>query len=611
MILQSLYDYYQRKHSDLPAVGLERKELPFLLIVQPDGRFLHIEDTREWEGKKKRGKAYLVPQGVKKSVNVSANLLWGNIEYVLGEPDIRKLEDQQAKGAEAKYRERLGQMHMAFKARIRALPAPVRQKIAPVMRFLEQGDFSGVRADPLWPELQSGANVSFKIVGMETPVCSLPDVLACASVRDEDVIGDGICLVTGEQDRIMRLHPPIQGVLGAQTSGANIVSFNAPAFTSYGHDQGANAPVGAKAAAAYTTALNHLLRSRQRIRVGDATVVFWAERAHPMEDWLGQWFGESVDDPDLGAEAIKALYELPLTGAMAIDETKTRFYVLGLAAPSKSRLTVRFWTVATIGELAAHIRQHFKDLEIVRPPHVTHPFLALKRLLLAVAPPSARRPEGDIESLPPKLAGDLMYAILNGLPYPQTLLQAALARIRAEQAKKDGNRRPIEHVTYPRAALIKAWLVRHARRHSPHEEEVSMPPDKLKEMDERCTNVGYRLGRLFALLERIQQDAAGGPDKLNTTIRDSYFGSAMSTPGVVFPTLVRRNQHHMTRLRKESPGLFVTRDKLMQAILQDGMDCALGFPATLSLPDQGRFVLGYYHQRQAFYEKSATQPETT
>jgi CRISPR-associated protein Csd1 len=414
----------------------------------------------------------------------------------------------------------------------------------------------------------------------------------------------GICLITGAQDTIARLHNSLEGIADKPGSPARkyLVSFQEnQGLDSYGKAKGFNAPVGKRAAFAYSTALNHLLSSNQRLRVGDATTVFWAAQPNRMESLLYQLLGE---DSDQGSLAIKELFEAPKAGAPAIYDDGTCFYVLGLS-PNAARVSVRFWHVATVGELANHIQQHFKDLEIVRPQYVANPFLSLKTLLSAVAPPSAQRRNGDIDSLPPKLAGDFMHDILNGLPYPQPLLQAALTRIRAEQAKKQDNGRPAEHVTYARAALIKAWLNRYERNRNKPEKEIGMA------LDESCTNLGYCLGRLFAVLERIQQDAAGGPDKINTTIRDSYFGSAMSTPGAVFPTIMRRNQHHMAKLRKEKPGLAVNRDKLMQAILNEGVDCTLGFPATLSLSDQGRFVIGYYQQRQALYEKSQIQPETS
>lgn len=592
MILQALHGYYGRKRDSLPGDGIERKELPFLFVLKPDGEFLHIEDTRQGDGKRKRGNAFLVPQGVKKSVNVAANLLWGNVEYVLGQPDPKKLEEQRKKGKEKHYRKRLGDMHTAFKTEIEQLPRAVQSTpaVAAARAFLASDKFTPVLADPLWPQVDAtGANVSFKLAGEENPVCSASVVLASVGQSSENEDEPRICLVTGYPDVVERLHLPIKGVRGAQTSGANIVSFNLPAFNSFAREQGSNAPVGKRAAFAYTTALNHLLTSKQRIQVGDASTVFWAATDSRMESLLSQFFDEPPpDNPDQGANAVKELFEAPLAGAPAIYDDGTRFYVLGLA-PNAARIAVRFWHVATVGDLAGHIRQHFEDFEIVRPRYVERPFLSLKALLLSVSP------LGDLDKLPPKLAGDFMKAILDGTPYPQTLLQATLRRIHAEQAKKDKKTgKHKEHVTYARAALIKAWLKRQTRMTNPNQEtEITMA------LDESNTNIGYRLGRLFAVLEKIQEDVSPG---LNTTIRDSYFGSASSTPAAVLPTLMRRSQNHMTKLRKEKPGLHVTRDKQIQAIHADGVDGRIGYPPVLSLPDQGRFVIGYYQQRQEFFK---------
>lgn len=598
MILQSLHEYYGRKRDSLPGGGIERKELPFLFVLKPDGTFLHIEDTRQGDGKRKRGNAFLVPQGVKKSVNVAANLLWGNAEYVLGQPDPKKLEEQRRKGKEKHYRERLGDMRTAFRTEIEQLPGAVKSTpgVAAALAFLASDNFTPVLADPLWLQVgATGANVSFKLAGEESPVCSASVVLASVGQFSEDEGEPRICLITGDPDVVERLHPPIKGVWGAQTSGANIVSFNLSAFNSFAREQGANAPVGKRAAFAYTTALNHLLASRQRIQVGDASTVFWAAADSRMESLLVQFFDEPPqDNPDQGTNAVKELLEAPLAGTPAIYDDGTRFYVLGLA-PNAARIAVRFWHVATVGELADHIRQHFEDLEIVRPLYVERPFLSLKALLSALAQPTRERPHGDIDKLPPNLAGDFMKAILDGTSYPQTLLQAALRRIHSEQAKKDektGKHR--DHVPYARAALIKAWLNR-STRNSGQNEEITVS------LDENNINIGYRLGRLFAVLEKVQADANPG---LNTTIRDSYFGSASSTPSAVFPTLMRRNQHHMTKLRKEKPGLYVTRDKLIQTICNDGIDGQLGFTPILPLADQGRFVIGYYQQRQDLFTKS-------
>jgi CRISPR-associated protein Csd1 len=598
MILQSLHEYYGRMRDSLPGDGIERKELPFLFVLKPDGEFLHIEDTRQGDGKRKRGNTFLVPQGVKKSANIAANLLWGNVEYVLGQPDAKKLEEQRKKGKEKHYRERLGDMHTAYRTEIEQLPSAVKSspEIAAVLAFLSGGNFTPVLADPLWPQVSTtGANVSFKLTGAERPVCSASGILASVGQSTEYKGETRICLITGNSDVVERLHPPIKGIWGAQTSGANIVSFNLPPFNSLAREQGSNAPVGKRAAFAYTTALNHLLTSKQRLQVGDASTVFWAAADSRMESLLAQFFDEPPqDNPDQGTNAVKELFEAPLAGTHAIYDDGTRFYVLGLA-PNAARIAVRFWHIATVGELANHIRQHFEDLEIVRPRYVDRPFLSLKALLSSLAQPTRERPHGDIDKLPSNLAGDFMKAILDGATYSQTLLQAALRRIHAEQAKKDektGKHR--DHVPYARAALIKAWLNR-STRNSGQKEEITVS------LDENNINIGYRLGRLFAVLEKVQADANPG---LNTTIRDSYFGSASSTPSAVFPTLMRRNQHHMTKLRKEKPGLYVTRDKLIQSICNDGIDGQLGFRPILSLADQGRFVIGYYQQRQDLFTKS-------
>ncbi|CRI64005.1 conserved hypothetical protein [Thiocapsa sp. KS1] len=604
MILQALHDYYERQRDALPGLGIELKELPFLLVLNSDGQFVHIQDTREIEGKKIRGKPFLVPQAVKKSVNVAANLLWGNAEYVLGIPDPKKLAEQRQKGKESRYRERLAQMCAEFLAEIDGLPPDTLTSaaVSSVRVFLSRGDYSAVLADPLWSQLVAeGANFSFKIAGGETPVCSDPLVLAATESVDPGAKHPQICMITGRADVVERLHPPIKKVWGSQTSGANIVSFNLQASMSFGREQGSNAPIGKRAAFAYTTALNHLLDSRQRMQVGDASTVFWSECSNPLESLLAQFFDEPPEsNPDQGTNAVRALFEAPKTGASAIEDDGTRFFVLGLA-PNAARIAVRFWLAATVGELAGNIRQHFRDLEIIRPKYSETPFLSLKALLSSLSPSTSQRPNGDIDKLPPNLAGDLMKAILSGGPYTRTLLQAALRRIRAEQAKKDGRTgRHRDHVPHARAALIKAWLNRQTRHANPsHEREIEMA------LDEQSTNIGYRLGRLFAVLERVQQDAAGGPGKVNTTIRDSYFGSASSTPSAVFPSLMRRNQHHMTKLRKEKPGLYVNRDKLIQAICNDGIDGDLGFHATLSLENQGRFVIGYYHQRQDLFKTAS------
>lgn len=601
MILHALYRYYQRKKDNLPPHGFQIKEIPFLIALKPDGQFYGLEDTRQ-SNKQKRleAHAYKVPKERERPGSNAwqkANLLWDHYGFVLGHPASDTPKDKE------KALKQFGTFRKVVADLATAHPKD--RDLVAIHNFYEQGHYKEVQHAAKWPDCAKikGCNLTFKIVGDEGTITDNPNIQSMAAAyyeqekQEEDEGEDentptadvtAFCLISDEVGQIARTHPrtPIRN---AKTN-AKLVSFQRHmGFDSYGKEQGANAPIGKRAAFAYTTALNHLLGSPQFLQIGDASTVFWAAADSRMESLLAQFFDEPPqDNPDQGTNAVKELFEAPLAGASAIYDDGTLFYVLGLA-PNAARIAVRFWHVATVGDLAKHIRQHFEDLEIVRPQYVERPFLSLKTLLVSVSP------LGDLDKLPPKLAGDFMKAILDGTPYPQTLLQAALRRIHAEQSKKDektGKHR--DHVPYARAALIKAWLNR-LTRNTGQNEEITVS------LDENNINIGYRLGRLFAVLEKVQAEANPG---LNTTIRDSYFGSASSTPSAVFPTLMRRNQHHMTKLRKEKPGLYITRDKLIQTICNDGIDGQLGFTPILSLADQGRFVIGYYQQRQDLFTKS-------
>lgn len=504
---------------------------------------------------------------------MAANLLWDTAEYVLGVDTRGKPE-------------RVGEQHAAFRARIEALPEAARQDagIRAVRAFLEAIPLEALQSSPAWPEvLAQNPLLTFRLQGDVELICQRPAVIAAALPAQEDGDTTGVCLVTGDRAPIERLHPAIKGVWGAQTSGANIVSFNLDAFASYGKSQGDNAPVGKPAAFAYTTALNHLLGkdSRQRIQVGDASTVFWAEAAHDLETLLPDLFGEPPkDDPARGVDALKALFESVQSGKFSVGDAQTRFHVLGLA-PNAARIAIRFWQTAPAIELAARIRRHFEDIRVVRAPQDPE-HLSLFRLLTACAV------QGKADNIPPNLGGEIMRAILEDLPYPATWLNAAVQRCRAEQK-----------VTYPRAAAIKACLnrvIRHANRTLTQQEREFQAM-----LDTSNPNPPYRLGRLFATLEKIQEEASPG---LNATIRDRYYGAASSTPVAVFTTLLRLKNHHLGKL---NPGRVVQMERLLGEI----MDGLADFPRHLSLPEQGRFALGYYHQRQAFFTKSESTPNPT
>jgi len=571
------------------AEGFEWKEIPFILEIDRDGKLVQIEDTREVQGKRKVGRRFLVPLAVKKSVNVEANLLWGSAEYVLGLLDPKKLAGKAGERGEATYKKRVAEAARAFVARIEALPQSTRADagVQAVRRFLEHRDLGPAKGSAALHEVsEANPNVAFRLNGDPDLVCQREAVVAAIASGGNDGGERGVCLVTGEHGPIQRLHPAIKGVWGAQPSGANVVSFNLPPFDSYAKEQGANAPVGRNAAFAYTTALNHLLRrdSPQRLQIGDASTVFWAERPSELETQIVDIFGEPPkDDPDRRMKTVRSLYRAIETGALAADAGATRFFVLGLA-PNAARIAVRFWHVGTVADLAHRIRQHFDDLEIVRPDWAPA-YPSLLRLMSTTAI------QGAADNIQPNLAGDTMRSILEGSPFPATLLQSALRRCRAEQAKRDARtNKQLPNVPPERAALIKACINRETRYRNPaikEELKVSLDPEN--------QNVGYRLGRLFAVLEKAQEEANPG---VNATIRDRFYGSASSTPVSVFPNLMRLKNHHLAKL--ENRGRAVNLERLIGEIVAGIAD----FPAHLALPDQGRFAVGYYHQRQDFYGRA-------
>ena len=596
MILQALNDYYRRKCDDpdpaqrLPAFGLEQKEIPFVLEITTEGELVQLLDTRILNEKKKKvAQIFRVPQGEKKAAGVIANLLWDNLEYVLGVDTKGKPE-------------RVVQQHTHFVARIEALPQSARDDagIQAILKFLKSFNLPQLEAQPAWLQaLESNAVMSFRLHGDVDLVCQRPAVVnAVLNVTTDANVRLAMCLVTGNDAPVQRLHTAIKGVWGAQTAGANIVSFNARAFESYGkrERQGDNAPVSQAAAFAYTTALNHLLRkdSDQRIQIGDASTVFWADRNSEFESIAADIFGDPPkDDPDRGAHAVQALFKAIQSGKHGGVDDNNRFHVLGLA-PNAARISIRFYHCLPLAELGERIGQHFNDLELVRGDYDPQ-YPSLKRLLQAVCLATSTQPFGDIDRLPPNLGGSIVDAVFAGpdVPYPSLWLNVAVGRCRAEQ-----------NVNYYRAAAIKACLNRQIRRsavtpnHQPPEKEF------LPMLDLTNTNPAYRLGRLFAVLERIQEASAGGQGKLNSTIRDRYYGAASSTPVAVFTTLLRLKNAHLKKLAVGQAAWF---EKLVGEIL----DSVTDFPKHLPLPDQGRFALGYYQQRQDFFAKKPDESTPT
>ena len=576
MILQALYDYYQRKAADpdparrLPAFGLEDKEIPFIIELTAEGRPLGIVDTRQGDGKKKLARCYQVPKGIKRSSGVAANLLWDTAEYVLGLDTRGKPE-------------RVAEQLAAFRQRIADLPETSRLDagIQALESFYANYGQTALVDDPAWPEILEGNPVlTFRLHNDGDLICQRPAVVTgCQS--DEDAGGEkAMCLVTGQSAPTERLHTVIKGVWGAQSSGATLVSFNLDAFSSFNKEQGDNAPVSPLAAFAYTTALNHLLdrNSRQRFQVGDTSTVFWLQKEDAeAESVFAAIFGEQ-DDPDARTELVRGVMAAVQSGQFDGGRGENRFFVLGLA-PNAARISIRFWHAAPLHEIALRIRQWFADLKMARSGKDPE-FPSLFRLLAACAQ------QGKADNIPPNLGGDIMRAILAGSPFPASWLNAAVQRCRAEQ-----------NVTYLRAAAIKSCLNRSRRN-----PDSSFIQEFFEMLDPANTSPAYRLGRLFAALEKIQEEASPG---LNATIRDRYYGAASSTPVAVFTTLLRLKNHHLAKLTNR--GRAVNFERLLGDIMGGLSD----FPKHLSLPEQGRFALGYYHQRQDFFSKTTQSDEST
>ncbi len=577
MILQALKEYYDRKATDpnsgIAPPGWQWKEIPLVIVLSPDGVPVSVLETYEGDGKNRRAKRYLAPQAVKRTRTILANTLWDNPEYVIGQ--------EQGENSDK---------HQAFIQELNALAGIEDEGLEAVRCFFSDPDNIKRVLDlgeTVRDALTKGPNMTFQLLGDLLPVFSRPKVMQAIDARfrrKEDEAGESICLVTGDNGAMARLHDSIKGVWGAQSSGANIVSFNLAAFCSYKKSQGANASVSVLAMTAYTKALNMMLEkdSRSRVQVGDASTVFWAERDDAFADMFASFFGEpSKDDPDAGVRAVEALFKSISSGSPgSLESGGGRFFVLGLA-PNASRISIRFWLVDTVAGMAQKIAAHFRDLSIIHGPK-ERDVLSMFRLLVSIAP------LGKSENIPPKLAGEVMRSALQGLPYPQTLLQLVLRRIKAEH-----------EITYARAALIKASINRKTRTMNPNnEEELKMS------LDESNRNIGYRLGRLFATLEKIQEEANPG---INATIRDRFYGAASGTPVTVFGNLMRLKNHHLAKLA--SPGRRIYFEKLLGGIL-DGVEAKTAFPAHLSLDDQGRFAVGYYHQSQDFYTKKTDKKET-
>ncbi|MFC3074231.1 type I-C CRISPR-associated protein Cas8c/Csd1 [Shinella pollutisoli] len=575
-ILSALARAYDRL-PDAPPFGYSSEKIGVVVGLNEDGSVAGVTDWREGEGRRAWPRPMLVPQPVKRTAGIAPNFLWDKTSYVLGVTagEGRRTADE----------------HRAFVERHLAdLGESDDPGLRAFLSFLTTWSPERFQASP-WQDDMKDRNVVFALESDRRANIFLHDRPAARALWERlssrQSGREQICLVCGEPGAVARLHPSIKGVRGAQSSGAALVSFNLDAFTSYGHEQGDNAPVSEAAAFAYATALNRFLErdSGHRIQIGDASTVFWADAseagaAEAAETMFPALF-DTVDeereaDEKIGARRIRERLErirkgVPLEEAEP-DLGKVRFHVLGLA-PNAARLSIRFFHSGSFGELMRHHQQFVSDMRVEPPPR--DPFPPLWRYLRETAV------LGKGENVTPNLAGEWMRSILSGTHYPLTLLSSVLTRIRA-----DGE------INALRAGILKALLIRNFKS---REAPVALDPTN--------RNKGYLLGRLFAVYEHIQIAALGS--KVNATIKDKFYGSASAQPRKVFHLLEGGSANHLSKVGKQKPGYKVVLEKQVGAIMELMSPGADPFPASLSAEDQALFGLGYHHQRNEFFKKPA------
>ena len=579
MILHALTQYYQRKAESDGGVapeGFENKEIPFIIVIDKQGNFIQLEDTRELKGKKKVGRTFLVPKGLGRSGSKSyevSNILWDHYGYVLAY-------------AGEKGQEQADRQHASFTSKVNELKQalPDDAGVAAVAAFLASAaEKSKAMQAPNWVECAKvkGCNLSFRLVDEAVDlVCQSKAVRAYVSQANQaqsDNVPKGICLVTGKPAPIARLHNAVKGV---NAKPAPFTSVNLSAFESYGKEQGFIFPVGEQAMFEYTTALNTLLAGKNHFRIGDVTAVCWSAKPTPLEESLASLIsGGGKDNPDEHIDAVKTLYKSLYNGQYQKPDGKEKFYLLGLS-PNSARIVVRFWHETTVATLSEGIAAWYDDLQMVRGENSPYPeYMPLPRLLGNLVL------DGKMENLPSDLIAQVTDAALNNRVLPVSLLQAALRRNKAEQK-----------ITYGRASLLKAYINRAIRAgRLKNMKELTMSLDRNRQ------DIGYVLGRLFAVLEKTQDEANPG---LNATIADRYFGSASSTPIAVFGTLIRLSKHHLSKLNTEKyRGKRIFLEKLFQEIIGK-ID---NFPNHLDINHQVLFGIGYYHQKQDFFQSNSTE----
>lgn len=567
MIFYELTKLYEELagRGKISAPGWQDEKVSYGILLEKDGGIRQLFSMKNEEGKARK---MAVPEHPARTSGTFAFFLWDNAGYLLGLDSEEK-------------RQKAMERFAASKKRHLELLEGVSGEAAEAVRnfFLAWDPQKALEQEvlkPELPELLKGANLVFYYNG--EPVLEDKEIIeAWEQYRNREGAPEtGICLVTGKKEPIARLHPLIKGVWGAQSSGASLVSFNADAFCSYEMESGGNAQTGETAARAYGAALNYLLSDSERVfRAGDVTVTGWVEEGEEVyQDLFMACLNQEVFVHEADVRA--ALKKLCRGESVLWKEQELRpdnsFYILGLS-PNAARLSVRFFLKNQFGTWLANIQAHEKRLEIQTPSFVKKPYLPFWVILDEMKAP------GGKDKIPP-LTAALFKAVLMDSRYPEELLFCTLRRIRADH-----------DLNWKRAAVLKAYLCRNSMN------------DKNKEgcsvgLNTETDHQAYLLGRLFSLLENVQETSAGGP--LNTTVKDQYLNSMCGTPALVFAQLLKLKESHMKKLKRENPGLAVVLERQITEIIEK---LEIPIPRQLGLEEQAVFMLGYYHQTQKRYEK--------
>ncbi|MGR6981882.1 type I-C CRISPR-associated protein Cas8c/Csd1 [Testudinibacter sp. P27/CKL/0425] len=613
MILTALACYYRRLapqtdvagNPKVPPYGFSEEKIGWILVLGADGVLVDAVPNFTTD-KKPQPRLMSVPRPEKRTSGVKPNFLWDKTAYALG-VDISK--DKKLTFSE--------KMFEAFKVfHLSALNETKDEGLLAFRYFLEKWKPEEFESHSCYSPDILGANIVFALNSPSALIHKSEDAQEIWAGRlKNDAAEQGLCLISGEHAPIARLHPAIKGVFGGQSSGGSIISFNKESFASFGKEQGANAPVSEAAAFAYTTTLNYLLRRENGhcLSIGDSSTVFWAEAADGQSAVAAEDFFAALLEPPTDEQESQKLFNVlvqiakgrPMQEVAPELSPDTRFYVLGLA-PNASRISVRFWLDTTFGQLAANMAAHWQDLRLEPPAWKGNKAPSIWRVLLETTPKrkgaDGRLKKSESKDIPPQLAGEYMRSVLTGRAYPQTMLSRMIGRIRS-----DG------YITGLRVAVIKSVL----NRNHLYKKEISMEVESNGResqvpvgLNKAENDIPYRLGRLFAVLEVAQASALGN---LNATIRDKFYGGASTSPQYIFPRLLENYNNHLAVLRKGRGAEWVKKpkstalwlEKEVGEILQEFFS-GKPFPRHLSLEEQGRFAVGYYHQK---YTKQKEAPE--